>query len=161
MTHQSTKMLVEAGIIPKNTLQQLTNWRLLPEDYAESHGTHPVRLDTNDPVEVKRFVKELGAAITKDMAEIRETELDRSGCFRQARLEFTDRSLDSDKCDVFVDRLGRVVTPNGEPWTLLETVLFENETGVRGVVKREPRYEGDRVVALVTYLEAKQGDSDA
>jgi hypothetical protein len=154
-------MLVEAGIIPKNTLQQLTNWRLLPEDFAESHGVHPVRLDTNDPVEVTKFVKDLGAAITKDMAEIRETELDRSGHYCKATLEFTDSTLNSEDCDVFVDRLGRLVTPNAGPWTILETVKFDGETGIRGVVKREPRYEGDRVVALVIYLEAQQGESDA
>lgn len=157
MTHQPTKMLVEAGIIPKNTLQQLTNWRLLPEDYAESHGAHPVRLDTSKPEEVGRFVKDLSTAITKDMAEIRETELDRPGGFRKAVLLFRDVSLNTDGCDVFVDRLGRLVTPSGEPWTLLEKVKLDDDREPRRVVKREQRYEGEQVSSLVIYLEAKGG----
>jgi len=160
MTHQPTKMLVEAGIIPKNTLQQLTNWRLLQEDYAESHGAHPVRLDTSKPEEVGRFVKELSAAITQDMAEIRETELDRPGGFRKAALKFKDATLDTDGCDVFVDRLGRLVTPNNEPWTLLEAVQLDDDRQQRKVVKREPRYEGEKIADLVIYLEAK-GDLHA
>jgi hypothetical protein len=170
MTHEPTKMLVEAGIIPKNTLQQLTNWRLVPEDYAGSHGIHPVRLDTSDPKEVNRFVKELGVAITKDMAEIRETELDRSGSYRKALLAFKDGHLDDyiggkdgmlrKEVDVFVDRLGRVVTPAGEPWTQLEHVQLAGEPE-RKVVKHEQRYEGDKIVALVVYLEAKEGEPHA
>ena len=157
MTNQSTKLLVEAGIIPKNTLQQLTNWRLLPEDYAESHGAHPVHLDTNDPVEVGRFVKDLGTAITKDMAEIRETELDRPGGYHKAHLMFQDPNLDTYGCDVFVDRLGRLVTPSGEPWTLLDKVQLDDDRDPRKVIKREQRYEGDKVASLVIYLESKGG----
>lgn len=157
MTHQPTKLLVEAGIIPKNTLQQLTNWHLLPEDYAESHGARPVRLDTNKPDEVKQFVHELSTAITKDMAEIRETELDRPGGFRKASLMFTDSKLDTQDCDVFVDRLGRLVTPGGEPWSLLEKVQLDDDRESRKVIKREQRYEGDKVASLVIYLEAKGG----
>lgn len=161
MTHQPSKMLIEAGIIPKNTLQQLTNWRLLPEGYAESHGVRPVKLDTSDAAELERFVKDLSVAITKDMAEIRETELDRSGCYRKAQLKFKDSRLDTDEGEVFVDRLGRLVTPNSAPWPSLETVQFEQDTSARHVVKSEPRYEGDKSVALVIYLEAKEGDVHA
>ncbi len=159
MTHQSTKMLIEAGVIPRNTLQQLANWRLLPEDYVESHGVHPVKLDTSNSEEVTRFVKELSVAITKDMAEIRETELDRTGNYCAARVWFSNADPAGYPKDVFVDRLGRVVMPVSEK--LFEKVLFDDDKVPRKVVKREPRYEGDKIVALVTYLEAKKGDTHA
>src|SRR6185369_3070069 len=67
MSQQTVKMMVEAGIIPKHTLQELANWRLLPEDYVASHGVRPVRLDTTNPSDVEEFVKNLGEALTKDM----------------------------------------------------------------------------------------------
>lgn len=152
MTDQ-TKMLVEAGIIPKNTLQQLNHWRLVPEGYVKLHGAHPTTLDTNNPDEVRRFVKDLSSAISKDMAEIRETELNSSGGFKKAKLVFKDPSLNSESCDVFVDRLGRLVVPNGAPWTLLEEVHLE-EDRLRRVLKKETRYEGEKAAATIIYLES-------
>jgi hypothetical protein len=157
MTHQSTKMLIEAGIIPKNTLQQLANWHLVPEDYVESHGVHPVVLDTSDPEKVSRFVKDLSVAITKDMAEIRETELDRAGDYRTVRVWYHDGASSGYAKDAFVDRLGRVVTPASEK--LFDLVQLNGEEAPRKVVRREPRYEGDKVVSYVSYLEAKKEGS--
>lgn len=160
--HQATKMLVQAGVIPKNTLQQLVNWRLVPEGYVESHGAQPVSLDMGDSEKVGRFTDDLCAAITKDMAEIRETELDRSGSYRKALLEFEHKHLnDNDvSSDVFVDRLGRVITPAEQPWTQLKRVQFAGEQPHK-VVKKEKRYAGDKVVAFVIYLEAKKGEPHA
>lgn len=158
MTHQPTKLLVEAGIIPKNTLQQLVNWRLLPEDSVESHGVHPIRLDASNQKEVQRFVKDLSTAITKDMAEIRETELDHSGSYKRARVEFSDSRFNCDDCDIFVDRLGRLVLPSKGPWDGITRVLLEGDNTLRNVVKREPRYEGEKVIALVVYLDAEGGN---
>lgn len=85
------------------------------------------------------------------MAEIRETELDKSGFYKEATIEFNDTTLHT-TCEVFVDRLGRVVTPCSGMWARLKSVQFANEKA-RAVVKREPRFEGERPVALVTYLE--------
>jgi hypothetical protein len=131
---------------------------LVPEDCTASHGVHPIVLDTSDPESVDRFVKDLSVAITKDMAEIRETELDRAGNVRTVRVWVNGADPAGYPKDVFVDRLGRVVTSVSEK--LFEKVQFDGETP-RKVVKREPRYEGDRVVAVVTYLEAKEGDDHA
>lgn len=108
-------------------------------------------------------MEELGVAITKDMAEIRETELDRPGCFRIAYTMFKDASgklTPGLPDELFVDRLGRVISPVGRGWERLERVKFENEDW-RNVVKREKRYEGDKVIALVAYLEAKEGEPNA
>lgn len=157
MPHLPTQMLIEAGIIPKNTLQQLARWRLLPEDCTESHGVHPVRLDASNPEELHSFLKELGAAITQDMAAIRETELDHPGGFQRAQVLFEDSRGNEYEWnqDVFVDALGRVITPVDDPWRELAAVKFASEPR-RKMVKRETRYEGDKVVAFVVYLEAKK-----
>lgn len=150
---QSTKMLIEAGIIPKNTLQQLVNWRLLPEDYAKSHGTRRLSLDTSDEEEVGEFVKDLGKAITKDMAEIRETDLTQSGGYQRVHLEFENSTLDG-VYDIFVDKLGRLMVPAGSPWN--RALWATCEDGVRKMVlKCEDRYVGDRVSSQVIYLEAQ------
>lgn len=150
---QSTKMLIEAGIIPKNTLQQLVSWRLLPEDYAKSHGTRKVSLDTSNEEEVDEFVKDLGNAITKDMAEIRETDLTQSGGYQRVLLEFENSTLNG-IYDVLVDKLGRLVVPAGSPWN--RALWATCEDGVRKIVlKCEDRYSGDRLTAQVIYLEAQ------
>jgi len=90
------------------------------------------------------------------MAEIRETDLERAGVFKKAHAEFKDHAWDSSACDLFVDRMGRVITPYGEPWSLLEIVRFEEDGNEpRRVVRREVRYEGRVPSSQVVYLEAK------
>jgi hypothetical protein len=101
---------------------------------------------------VDQFVHDLSKAITEDMAEIRETELDKAGFYREATLEFDDTTLRT-TCEVFVDRLGRVVTPCSGMWVRLKLVQFAGEEP-RKVLKKEPRFEGERPVALVMYLES-------
>lgn len=121
-------------------------------------------LNTNDPEKVGKFVDELCVALTKDMTEIRETELDRSGSYRKATAVFTNPSGGSCPIlpmDLFVDRLGRVITPAEGTWDSLVSVYFEGETLPRKVVKTEKRYEGDKIVAYVIYLEAKEGEPHA
>jgi len=154
MAQQTAKMLVEAGVIPKNAIQQLVNWRLLPEDYEQSHGSRP--LNTDDRAEVDNFVRELGEAITSDMAEIRETELDHPGGYRNIFLEFENETFNGED-DVLIDRLGRLVVPNEMPWVTLTKVDLRDGVGERKVVKKEQRYEGDSVVALVIYVESPEG----
>jgi hypothetical protein len=160
MGHKASKLLIEAGVIPKNTMQELVNWCLLPQDYAESHGARPLRLDTANPEEVSRFVGDLGKALVRDMAEIRETDLNRSGSYKKAVLYFSDQNLDGSVQDVFVDCLGRIITPQGEPWLRLTAAHFEGESSPRKAVRKEPRYDGEVLTAQVVYLEAK-GVSDA
>lgn len=152
----TTRKMIEAGIIPKNTLQQLVNWRLVPEDYVRSHGTRPVNLDTSDEREVTAFVQDLGEAITKDMAEIRETQFDQTGGYQHLLLEYEQSAFNGED-QVLVDRMGRLFVPNMQPWPQLERVAFKSSPDVwRRVVKKEPRYEGEKVVALVIYLESEE-----
>jgi hypothetical protein len=153
---RSSRMLVKAGIIPKHTLQQLALWRLVPEYYVELHGATPVSLDTGKEEDVDKFVQDLGAAITKDMAEIKETELDKTpGSYMSVQLRFNTGRVDN--ATLLVDLLGRLVVPVDPQWKDLESAVITSDEGVIGphrkVVRQETRYRGDIPSSQVIYLE--------
>lgn len=111
-------------------------------------------LDTDNANEVKEFVRDLSAAITKDMAQLRETELDMAGGYSNMFLAFENKEYNG-FVDVFVDKMGRLVTPAGQPWETLVEVMVGHTT--RRVLSKEIRYEGDTPKALVIYLESEGG----
>jgi hypothetical protein len=117
------------------------------------HGTKTVALDTEKKEEVQSFINDLSLAIAEDMASIRETELNRSGFYRRGFLFFEDESLNSGPCDIFIDRLGRVITPAGEPWMGLTAVQVDDHPSQ--VVRKEFRYSGDQQVGIVFYLSGR------
>ena len=121
----------------------------------KSHGKDPVTLDSSDPGKVDEFVAGLGEALTKDMAELKETELDHAGGYEWVDLHFKDG--EDDRALLFVDKLRRLVVPDDPRWKRLECISFEGEHAVlrQRVVRKENRYEGDRVCAIVIYAEAK------
>jgi hypothetical protein len=98
---------------------------------------------------VEDFVHSLKAALTEEMAAIRQTELDTvGGGFRSAVLSPGDGVAQQ----VFVDKLDRVILPVDEMVKEISTIRFEDNGGERSVVQLEPRYEGDKQVAWVVYL---------
>ena len=157
----AVRLMIQSGLIPKNVVQQLVNWRLLPENSVESTGSAPVSLESNWE-SVEQFVDELGQALTKEMATIRQTELDQSGHYEEVFLVFADQTLNRSQ-DVFVDRLGRVVLPAKPEYDQLLSVAFMSSNGegkvTRVVVDKEPRYEGTRRSSLVIYLDAEKEDA--
>ena len=154
----AVKLMIQSGLVPTNMVQQLVNWRLLPEDFVESTGSEPVTLEHGWPT-VESFVTELNKAITEEMATIRQTELGQSGHFEEVFLVFADSTLNRTQ-DVFVDRLGRLVLPAKPEYETLLTVSFRSMNGeertVRKVVNKEPRYEGAHRSALVICLESEE-----
>src|SRR6185369_3329237 len=163
MSQQTVKMMVEAGIIPKHTLQELANWRLLPEDYVASHGVRPVRLDTTNPSDVEGGVKNLGEALTKDMAEIRETSLDEPGEYVTISYWCSDGWVGANY-SVRKDKLGRLLFPNEPHWQHLTMVQFEDGPRIH-ITKKEPRYAGEKLIGLVAYpetvIQAAEGETNA
>jgi len=90
------------------------------------------------------------------MAEIRETQLDQTGGYQSLTLEFEQSAFNGED-EVLVDKLGRLFVPNMQPWPQLDRVAFKSNPDVwRKVVKKEPRYEGEKVTALVIYLESEE-----
>jgi len=97
------------------------------------------------------FTDALSNALTKDMSEIKETELDHPGQVERLHLEFESNSGFE---DVFVDKLGRLIVPNDDKWRYLKSVHRGNGHGSQKVVRIEKRYEGDQETDLVIYLAA-------
>ena len=153
---KTSELMVEAGIIPKNTLQQLVNWRLIPGDLEESHGKHLVKFDSSNELEVHQFVKDLGEALQQDMTSIKETELDQAGGYEKALL--MDSHGGRIYCDVFVDRLGRVVVPMDKPDRGEITKVAFGANNPRQVIRIETRFLGDRPVAKVIYLALEESN---
>lgn len=167
----AVKLMIEAGIIPKNTVQQMARWRLLPEASVELSGIAPVDLESETP-KVEEFVVNLNEALTDEFGSIRQTDLDRPGHFEEVLLVFEDVPVGTEDVsvdskgrssvtqDVFIDRLGRMVLPAKAEYESLKEVHFMSENGegpiVKEVINKEPRYEGTRKSALVVYL----GDVD-
>lgn len=168
----SVKLMIESGLIPENALQQLVNWRLLPEDSVELHGNKPVNLE-KEWTDVEAFIHELKGALDQEAQTIRETELDQVGEYREATLTFRSCAQipDSDvsilrtgnftqTLQVFVDKLGRVILPARNEYEHLESITFtdgsngsEIRTEPRPVTNTEARYRGPKIVAYVIYLE--------
>ena len=155
----AVKLLIQSGVVPENVLQQLISWKLLPESFSSLHGGHPVNLESNWE-SVEDFVGNLRTALTEEMGTIRETEFDRTGGFKRAALLTQPGGLRMVE-DVFVDRLGRVLLPVRYPFNDAELISLDGGA-FREIVRREPRYEGEKQVAWVCYLEPlKDGEPHA
>lgn len=153
---KSVRLMIQSGIVPKNALQQLINWRLLPEDCAGLSGTKPVSIEKGWDT-VKDFVDELGEALSEEDRSVRETQLEHSGGYRKAHLKFSDSSLNI-TTDVFVDQLGRLILPPEQVYQELTGAIFIDTNGgenLRGICNLEKRYEGSTVSAFVVYLESE------
>lgn len=148
----AVKLMIQSGIVPKNIIQQLIHWRMLPEDSEESIGSHPVTLEDEWPT-VEAFLESLKSALVEEMKTIRETDLDQTGGFRDAWVILDNGTKFAEK--LFVDRLGRIVTPASLRWERLTAVEFLGQKA-RPVVNKEPRYEGSDQVAIVHYLEKEK-----
>lgn len=131
---------------------------MLPEDFVQSIESQPVTLESKWEA-IEKFINALRGALTTEMKSIRETEFDHTGGFRDARLYFNGKFGKGVSEKVFVDRLGRVITPSEKKYQKLTAVQLVGGRR-RSVVNQESRYEGKQEVAIVHYLE-KDEDSDA
>lgn len=150
----AVKLMIQSGMVPKNAVEQLINWKLLPPTFSSLHGDSQVSSESEWET-VEDFVKSLNLSLTEEMGTIRETELDRSGGFQLATLVEAPEGVARVE-HVFVDKLGRVIFPVSKKFADVETVSL-SQGPFLDIVRREPRYDGDRQVAWVCYLEGKGG----
>ena len=145
-------LLMKSGIVTKEMVRQLINWRLLPEDCVGLAGSQPVNL--NSPWEsLGSFIKTLKESLIEEMKSIRETELDHTGGFHNARVTFqSGKKKNTQACKLFIDRLNRVITPMEPKWEKMVSVRV-GKGSFQPVVSRETRFKGDLGVAYVHYLE--------
>ncbi len=157
----AVKLMIESGAVPDNTLQQLINWRLLPEGSAESHGERKVTLESEWPT-VEKFVDDLGKALSQESASIRETSFDTASSIKKAWLIFEDIQKPASNENIMLDRLGRVILPGGDEYADVCEITFSEYEGLhrREIVKKEPRFQGKERVAWVCYLNEEEVDND-
>jgi len=152
-------MMIQAGLVPENVVQQLVRWRLLPKDSAELTGSRPVSLE-REWSDVESFVNELRSALDEEAKTIRETNLDNTGGYRPVslRLRSQEESWRAENVDVFVDQFGRVILPAKERYADVLSITFLDEqngskSAPRNVVQIERRYRDNKVTAFVVYVE--------
>ena len=152
MNSPAVKLLIQSGMVPEKTVRQLINWRFLPETSVDLHGSQEVTLE-NEWESVEEFIANLRKAITDEEGAIRETELDFAGEYEEVTLRIKDGA--SETMRVFVDKLGRVILPSEPKYGNVESICIHNGSGrlEKEVLKREPRYQGERLASWVYYLE--------
>ena len=149
-TSPAVKIMIKSGLLPENVLQQLVGWRLLPEHLKNSCGGHPEPFE-NEWSSVEEFLADLRNAHDTEALLVRETELVKAGGYFPATLACQGEDI---CCDVFIDRLGRVVLPGGANVEKITGVSVRG-ANVQKVLNREPRYRGDQIIAWVLYLESE------
>lgn len=157
MSKSSTDMLIEAGVIPLNAVQQLEHWRAVPEGTAERAGRQAVSLD-KDSSEARNFAHNLASQLALEEGAIKETEFSSSGEFKAAWLLWSDGSFAKEPVDVIVDKFKRVHVPvrvmgNGRAKAVKGVSFTERRADLLPVDKVEPRFHGETPSAIVVYLE--------
>jgi hypothetical protein len=66
------KLMIEAGIVPNNAIQQLIKWKLLPEGADKMAGSHQVCLESKWE-KIGEFIEALEGAIDRKDSVIQET----------------------------------------------------------------------------------------
>lgn len=146
---KTVKLVVDAGIVPANALEQLVRWKLLPPELASSTGRSLAEKGWNS---VEEFISDLRSAISAEDATVRETELDPIGGFKEVTLISKGGKV---AAEAFVDKLGRVAIPGRYPIERLKAVAIEDGPQ-QFVVRAEPRYKGEDVTTWVIYLEERE-----
>lgn len=154
-------MMIQAGLVPKEVVQQLVNWRLLPEDSVELTGSRPINME-KEWGDVETFVSDLRSALDEEAKTIRETELEHVGEYRTAsvRVPSDDPGVDwkAETLEVFVDKWGRIILPGKDKYErVLSINLLDDENGgqstLQNVVRVERRFRGQKIATYVVYLE--------
>jgi hypothetical protein len=157
----TTNLLVTAGVVPETAVRELAHWKVISEEVAETYGDAKVSVDT-DIDDAMKLVDSLKAAIDHDAREIRETELTP---LRPCEVVVGMDNKAGMVCPVYVgaakvDANGRVYLPLRKGMEGVRFLRFTHFDGHRiseqvdkEIIKMEPRYQGDKQVSLVAYLE--------
>lgn len=155
MAKSSMEMLIESGIIPSGTVQQLVKWRAVPEKMGQLAGHRPVSLE-KDSEEATRFAEDLANQVTREEQSLRETEFEVAGKPHKVTVHFGDGS-EITNVTVNTDQFGHVHVPttvftNGRR-KVIKSIALKGEAAIE-VVAQEPRFTGERVTTLVCRLGA-------
>jgi hypothetical protein len=139
-----TKKVIEAGLVPSQSIRLLKMWRCLPESLPEGEAEEKTQ------EELIHFVQQIEALLDEErgMTEMRETDLD---LFHLLKTDphFVTVVIDNEPVEMTVGktRTGQLAFPVGDDGRVQELVCRRGNTLVRmGVSYRithvEPRYVG-------------------
>jgi hypothetical protein len=162
MPSKSVEMMIRAGLIPKNAVQQLERWKVLEEGMSEQVGTQAVSLDQDSDAS-RAWTEKLRLQMEQDSQEIRETDLGKDLEPTPVWLVFEDGVV-SGVIVAGIDKFERVHIPwkrvaNGHN-RKVAAVSFDNDTSsALKVLRAEQRFEGETQVAVVCTLEESEDGS--
>lgn len=110
------KKVIEAGLVPKHTLQLMERWRMIPT-VEDTRIPSKEELELRTQEQLTAFAEEIGALLEEktDMPELRETDLElehvfhKSGQPASVLLEMGSQKLSIDGFVVARTRDGRIV----------------------------------------------------
>ena len=152
-----TQKVIEAGLVPRHTLELMKYWQLVPHDATEAD------MEDADMDKMFGIVEELAQLLEEDqeIPEIKETRLDIGNSFeaRKGRaVLYADTTPSRSRLDLEIsrDRLGNFIIPNvdraielyARPGTRI--VWLESEYDVTEVL---PNYEDTSLTYYVCHVQ--------
>jgi hypothetical protein len=151
MTTPGVKLVIQSGIIPKETLEQLVKWKLLPKEALEEAGSRKASLEA-DWSDAAAFVGHLDELINKEAEAIRESEFTLPGELVPVTVKMIGQPLFHG--DAYKDRMGRIFLGGRFYRKGVQAIQVGPGAGpMKTVVKVEERFVGDRPSWVVCYLE--------
>lgn len=151
-----TKKVVEAGLVPRQSLQLLEMWKCIPHSDGTEILDHVVGEKTQE--QLLEFVEQIAELLEdeQNMVEMRETELDLRQVIvknpRRIRVypKVSSSEFGSYEMVVGKDRSGRLVFPVGGDGRMQESACRRGSEldldGARYMITHvEPRYEGEKL----------------
>lgn len=150
MSTREVTLIVQAGIIPEETLKQLVAWKMLPPEVLKGAGS---RKASSVGWDAEKFVAHLRDIIEKESEAIRETEYVSPGKPVQVSVKMKGRALYHG--EAYQDRLGRIYLDSRFYGKAIESIIVAPEKQPRRVEKVEERFKGERPEKVVCYLEER------
>jgi len=152
----SFRMLVESGIVPQNTLQQLVRWRAIDPDLAERHGSRPVSLE-KDSSEAQVWADQLSDCLDREAGEVRETDFTGKKNVT-VYIQWANLRLGVTNTTASIDPIGRVVLPShlfdASMRKKVAAISIGTPDNFRDVVQAEKLHQGDAVSDVMYTLES-------
>lgn len=151
MTTPGVKLVIQSGIIPRETLEQLVKWKLLPKEALGEAGSRKASLKAGWS-NAEAFVEHLDELISKEAQAIRESQFSLPGELVPVTVKTVGRPLFHG--DAYRDHMGRIFLGSDFCGKGVQAVQVGPKAGpMKNVVKIEERFIGERPSWVVCYLE--------
>lgn len=147
---EATRMLIASGLIPKQMIEQLVNWKALPEEALTEAGSH----EGFSEDKARKFLEYLEQLVDEEQESVRETSLGIEGDLTFVWLEGMSPGA---PLMLLQDKMGRIHIPahfiEAEDVKKVRVGQYNNELEV---VRVEEEYMGEDLAFLALSLEGKE-----